>query len=375
MKGIAGHERDEIDAARRAAPVVDLAHVPARARQAHGLDDQRRAQHGKDDGHHRHRARETAELAGRHRVNAYRQTPPGEQRQRAQHPRDGQRVAHASHGHRDTGDIECPTVRGQQPRDEPRIEHEERHEPRAHHGDRARLNPPLNRARHGLRPREAVGERHQTDVHDEVVRGVRGYGERRAAARGRARGSVSQCAPQAQREQRDRPRREQIEMPEQMREHERRAAEHHGGEHACASVVRDVHRECVRRRGVEKDRDQQVHVLCLDDREPGQDRRADRALECRVRVIDEVHAERREEKRRVEEARATCNHVPHPPQVPQEAVVVARQPRDVRGQVTRERPRPDDREPGHQDERSQMVAHAAPHWMDTASSVAAVQIA
>ena len=73
---------------------------------------------GKDDGHHRHRARETAEPAGRHRVNAYRQTPPGEQRQRAQHPRDGQRVARSSHGHRDTGEAECSTVRGQQPRDE-----------------------------------------------------------------------------------------------------------------------------------------------------------------------------------------------------------------------------------------------------------------
>src|SRR4051794_22245379 len=63
-------------------------------------------------------------------------------------------------------------------------------------------------------------------------------------------------------------------------------------------------------------------------------------------MVDQVHAERKEQVGRVEEpARRVREDVPHPPEVPEETEVIARIAGYVISNMNRERPGPDN---GHQ---------------------------
>src|SRR5262249_20364881 len=79
------------------------------------------------------------------------------------------------------------------------------------------------------------------------------------------------------------------------------------------------------------------------DRRCSEDGGSEQRIQRRVRMEDEIDAERMEEEIRVEEVRACGERMPHPPEVPKERDVVAGAAAGNRGvEMARERPGPRD---------------------------------
>ena len=146
-----------------------------------------------------------------------------------------------------------------------------------------------------------------------------------------------------EREEWDDPRRQQVEMPEQLRRDVRRSSEGDARQQSQPSIADDVERERVRARRIQKHRYDDVDILRLDNRQPAERRCGDIALKRRMRMVDEIDAERAEEIPRLEEIElGRTQRLAHPPEIPEEAVIVARKARNVIAEMPGKRPRPDD---------------------------------
>ena len=159
---------------------------------------------------------------------------------------------------------------------------------------------------------------------------------------------------QRQRERRQHPRRHQIEMTEEMHRDVRRQAEDHGRENRGAPAARRrstvasdgssrparTSSPCSRKRTSRSSR------FCAATIESGfSSCRRDQRRQRRVRMVRDRRPERVEEVAGVEVRQPRRReHVAHPPQVPEKAVVVARIARDRVSEVQDQRPRPADRQ-------------------------------
>ena len=233
-------------------------------------------------------------------------------------------------------------------------------------------------------PRQHVHDREEALIDDVVVRDVRSGGEHEACGDCRAVGPVVHRASQRQRERRQDPRRHQIEMTEQMHREVRRQAEDHGREHRgtplptafgaepAGGVVAGGFSGFCLDRGRQDRPDQRVHgghvrehvghqqqVLRGDDRERLQRRRRDERRQRGVRMVRDRRPERVEEVAGVKvlEPRRR-EHVAHPPQVPEKAVVVAGIARDRVTEVQDERPRPADGQSRKEHHRAGVLTNA-----------------
>ena len=164
---------------------------------------------------------------------------------------------------------------------------------------------------------------------------------------------------QRQRKRRQDPDGDQIEMPEQVHRHVRRQSEDHGGENRRApahAVVRgreDRPRQRVHRGHVREQERQQQQVVGGDDRERLQERCRDERRQRAVWVVRDRRSERVEKMAGVKIRQSRSGqHVAHPPEVPEEAVVVARVARHRIAEVQDQRPRPGHREQREQRQRS-----------------------
>ena len=174
-------------------------------------------------------------------------------------------------------------------------------------------------------------------------------------------GFRSQRAIERQREQRQREGGDEIEMAEQVDGDIGRQSEHHGREHRRARMPRDRPRERVRAGQVQEDVREQQQILGADDREALQQRRGDERGQRRMRMVRDRRAERIEEIRRVEVGKPGCREdVPHPPQVPDEAVVVAGVAREGVADMEGQRPRPRHRESSEEQKRRAVNEKAVP---------------
>ena len=121
-------------------------------------------------------------------------------------------------------------------------------------------------------------------------------------------------------------------------------------------MTRDVPRERVHRREIADHVGDQQKVLRGDDRRPPEERRRHQSGQRRVRMVGDRRAERMEEISAVEVGESRRgDDAAHPPQVPQEAVVVARIAGHRIVEVTRQRPGPRDRQRAEQRQRSEVL--------------------
>ena len=105
----------------------------------------------------------------------------------------------------------------------------------------------------------------------------------------------------------------------------------------------DVERQRVGAHGVQEHRQDDVCVLRLNDGNTAEHSGRNEPLQRRMRMVDEIDAERAEQISRLKEVElGRAQRLPHPPEVPQKAVVVAAQAGNVIAEVKRKRPRPDD---------------------------------
>src|SRR5687767_8553222 len=210
--------------------------------------------------------------------------------------------------------------------------------------------PRCKRVRHGK----------NGQIHDMVVRRVRGNRHTDATTNRRADAAGPQRPAETQCKQRDDPRRQQIEMAQQMRRYVWGSTKGYSGKQRRPAIAHDVERQRIRARGVQKHRHHDVKVLGLNHRQPAQRGCRNVALQRGVWMIDEVDAKRAEQESRLKEIELwRAQRLAHPPEVPQKAVVISPDPWDVIAEMKRERPGPDERHGRQQREGSEVRSGSA----------------
>ena len=150
-------------------------------------------------------------------------------------------------------------------------------------------------------------------------------------------------------------------MADQVRREVRRKTEDQGTRDRRADVLRQIPRQRIRARHVQEDECEQHHIVRGDEGERPKQRRRDDAGTEHVRLADHVDAEGVEQivGAEVGEGRG-IERRPHPPQIPEEGVVVARRSRDGVARMRGQRPRPGDGQYGEECQRCERpcVPHA-----------------
>ena len=328
------------------APRDELRRLPEQGR---GSDDEHRRnpRPGGDD---------TPGAIDRRRRTRQRRPPQAEGvRDRAQ-PDSGQNILRRAGRHDDRAQHQGSSAGRHDPECDSRLQDHQ-------HGQRAtrparhrRLRPRRPSNRRPPEPRDQVHRQEEPQVDDVVVRGVCRRREDEPGADCPAVRRRRHLPAHHQGEQRQHPRRDEIEVSEQMRRQIRRQAEDHAAEDGAAAVPRDIPHQGVGGGHVREDVRQQQQVLRGHDRGALQQRRRDDRRQRRVRMIGDGRAEGVEQIVRIKVGEARRReHVTHPPQIPDEAVVVAGAARHGIAQVNRQRPRPGDRQRGEQRQRTGML--------------------
>src|SRR5687768_572919 len=161
-------------------------------------------------------------------------------------------------------------------------------------------------------------------------------------------------------------------MSEQLCGHVRRAAERNAREERgapgpparhprCVGLPPSHQVECQRIRAarVEEHRRDDVEIPGRDYRQAAECGGREVALQCGMRMVDEVDTERTEQMPRLKKLELWCTQrLSHPPQIPEKAVVVAAGARNVIAEMEDEGPGPDDGQGGEEAERRRMREQA-----------------
>ena len=122
--------------------------------------------------------------------------------------------------------------------DEERIERHQPHDDEPRGEERLPLDTRLVMQTDGMPRCERICDGEDGQIHDVVVRGIRGHGDAQPAADGGRDAARAQRSTETQREQREDPRRQQIEVPEQVCSDVRRATERDAGEESPGCLCR-----------------------------------------------------------------------------------------------------------------------------------------
>src|SRR5688572_9406871 len=113
-------------------------------------------------------------------------------------------------------------------------------------------------------------------------------------------------------------------MSEQKRGHVRRPTERDARENCGPPLSGKVKRQRIRARGVQEHRHEHVKISGRDYRQSAKRGGRDVALECCMRMADEVDPKGTEQISRLKELELRrTQRLSHPPQVPEKVVVVA----------------------------------------------------
>ncbi len=323
--------REKVHTARSAAPLVRRRHVFAARDQLCRLPEKRRRT---DDEGPTDRQGSRSRMA--HSRRRYRRTrqrgPPHAQRiQRRADPDPGQRVLRPVRRDRDAAQRQVPPAGHGDPDGDGAEQKHDRRQSAPGPPHRRCLRSPRPAHLRPFKPHDQVTRQEEQQIDDVVVGDVRGGREHESRGDGPGAGSRLRGPPQREGEERQHPRRDQIEVSKEVRRQIRRQAEDQRAKHRAAPMSRDVPAQRICAEHVRKDIREQQQVLRGGRRLRLQQRRGDHRGKGRVRMVGDRRPERIEQICGVEvrEPRGR-EHMAHPPQVPDEAEIVARGLRESR---------------------------------------------